>query len=143
MALWGQCCSQNIAVKPSYAPRYPEPRWGWGFQIPMTGASPTLEWVFTICVDRTKDDPQTEISNSKPEIILELYEPCHENLFFAYAKTNTQISCAVTAQLISAFVFAQGSYNPSTYKIQNFTPLTIYSPICVGPGRKPRRQVFP
>ena len=25
---------------------------------------------------------------------------------FAYAKTKTQISCAVTAQLISAFVFA-------------------------------------
>ena len=26
--------------------------------------------------------------------------------FFAYAKTKQQISCAVTAQLISAFVFA-------------------------------------
>ena len=35
-------------------------------------------------------------------------KPCHEkNLLFAYAKTKTQISCAVTsAQLISAFVFA-------------------------------------
>ena len=28
------------------------------------------------------------------------------NRLFAYAKTKTQISCAVTAQLISAFVFA-------------------------------------
>ena len=29
-----------------------------------------------------------------------------ENRIFAYAKTKTQISCAVTAQLISVFVFA-------------------------------------
>ena len=29
-----------------------------------------------------------------------------ENLFFAYAKTKTQISFAVTSKLISAFVFA-------------------------------------
>ena len=36
-----------------------------------------------------------------------VFEPCHErNLHFAYAKTKTQISCAVAAQLISAFVFA-------------------------------------
>ena len=33
-------------------------------------------------------------------------EPRHEKTcFFAYAKTKAQISCAVTAQLISAFVF--------------------------------------
>ena len=31
---------------------------------------------------------------------------CLENQIFAYAKTKPQISCAVTAQLISAFVFA-------------------------------------
>ena len=36
-----------------------------------------------------------------------LYEPRHEkNRIFAYAKTKTQISFAVTAKLISAFVFA-------------------------------------
>ena len=35
------------------------------------------------------------------------FEPrCEKAGFFAYAKTKTQISCAVTAQLISAFVFA-------------------------------------
>ena len=28
------------------------------------------------------------------------------NLLFAYAKTNAQFKCTVTAQLISAFVFA-------------------------------------
>ena len=35
------------------------------------------------------------------------YEPRSEkNRLFAYAKTNTQISFAVTAKLISVFVFA-------------------------------------
>ena len=35
------------------------------------------------------------------------YEPCHEEFcFFAYAKKELLISCAVTTQLISAFVFA-------------------------------------
>ena len=36
-----------------------------------------------------------------------LYEPHREKtVFFSYAKTKTQISFAVTAKLISAFVFA-------------------------------------
>ena len=35
-----------------------------------------------------------------------IYEPRHEKAVFAYAKTKTQISFAVTAKLISAFVFA-------------------------------------
>ena len=36
-----------------------------------------------------------------------LYKPCHEkSVFFAYAKAKTQITFAVTAKLISAFVFA-------------------------------------
>ena len=36
-----------------------------------------------------------------------LYEPrCEKTGFFAYAKTKTQISFAVTAKLISAFGFA-------------------------------------
>ena len=44
-------------------------------------------------------------------------EPRREKTgFFAYAKTKTQISFAVTAKLISAFVFASQivQYNPST-----------------------------
>ena len=52
----------------------------------------------------------------------------------------------VTAQLISAFVFAirivQSLYylNP---KFQAFSHLVwLYSPVCIGPGRKPRRPVF-
>ena len=69
-----------------------------------------------------------------------------ENGLFAYAKTKTQISFAVTAKLISAFVFAtrivQSLYflNP---KFQTSSLLLwLHSLICVGPGRKPRRPVF-
>ena len=66
--------------------------------------------------------------------------------FFAYAKTKAQTIFAVTAKLISAFVFAtrilQSLYflNP---KFQASTHLLwLYSPVCVGPGQKPRRPVF-
>ena len=65
---------------------------------------------------------------------------------FAYAKTKTQISFAVTAKLISAFVFAtrivQSLYflNP---KFQVSSHLVwLYSPVCVEPVPKPRRPVF-
>ena len=34
------------------------------------------------------------------------------------------------------------TYNPSTSYIRNFKSLALYSPVCVGPGRKPRRPVF-
>ena len=66
--------------------------------------------------------------------------------FFAYAKTKTQISFAVTAKLISAFVFAtrivQSLYflNPKFQAPSHL--MWLYSPICVGPGRKPQRPVF-
>ena len=59
---------------------------------------------------------------------------------FAYAKTKTQISYAVTAQLISAFVFAiriVQSYYYLNMKFQASSRLLwLYSPVCVGPGRK-------
>ena len=65
---------------------------------------------------------------------------------FAYAKTKTQISCAVTAQLISTFVFAMRIVQSLYYlnpKFQASSHLVwLYSPVCVGPGRKPRRLVF-
>ena len=51
-----------------------------------------------------------------------------KNLAFAYAKTKTQISFAVTVKLISAFVFAiriVQSLNYLTY-IRNFKPLSIF-----------------
>ena len=65
---------------------------------------------------------------------------------FAYAKTKTQISFAVTAKLISAFVFAkqivQSLYFLHTkFQVSNHL-LWLYSPVNGGPGRKPRRLVF-
>ena len=71
---------------------------------------------------------------------------CDQKQLFAYAKTKTQISFAVTAKLISTFVFAtyivQSLYYPNT-KFQASSHLVwLYSLVCVGPGRKPRRPVF-
>ena len=61
-------------------------------------------------------------------------------------RTKTQISFAVTAKLISAFVFAtqivQSLYFLSTKFQASSHLLWLYSPVCVGPGRKPRRPVF-
>ena len=53
------------------------------------------------------------------------------------AKTKTQISCAST---ISAFAFA---ISPSTSKFEVYSHLMwLYSPVCVGPGRKLRSCFF-
>ena len=68
------------------------------------------------------------------------------NRLFAYAKTKTQISFAVTAKLISTFVFAtrivQSLYflNPKFQASSHL--LWLCSSVCVGPTRKPRRPVF-
>ena len=71
-----------------------------------------------------------------------LFEPHHEKtVFFANAKTKTQISFAVTAKLISAFVsttwIVQSLYflNPKCQASSHL--LWQYSPVCVRPGRKP------
>ena len=67
-------------------------------------------------------------------------------IFFAYAKTKTQISFAVTAKLISAFVFATRIVRSLYYINPKFQAsshlLWLYRPACVGPGRNPRRPVF-
>ena len=69
-----------------------------------------------------------------------------ENRLFAYAKTKTQISFALTAKLISAFVFAtrivQLLYflNPKNQVFSNF--LWVYSAVCVWTCLKPQRKVF-
>ena len=66
--------------------------------------------------------------------------------FCIYAKTKTQISFAVTAKLISVFVFATQivcSFYFLNPKFQGSNHLLwLYSPVYVGPGRKPRRPVF-
>ena len=76
-----------------------------------------------------------------------LYEPRHKKTrFFACAKTKTQISFAVAAKLVSAFVFVtrivQSIYflNPKFQASSHL--LWLHRPVCVGPGRKPRRPVF-
>ena len=67
--------------------------------------------------------------------------------FFAYAKLKTQITCAVTAQLISPFLFCYIDSIISLLSKSEISGLLSrllwpYSPVCVGPGRKPRRQVL-
>ena len=69
-----------------------------------------------------------------------LFEPHEKNQQSAYAKTKTQISFAVTAKLISAFVFAtqivQFLYflNPE-FPVSSHL-LCLYSWVCVEPVRK-------
>ena len=75
------------------------------------------------------------------------YEPRREKTgFFAFAKTKTQISFAVTAKLISAFVFAtrvvQSLHFINRESQASSHLLWLYSPVCVGPGQIPRRPVF-
>ena len=57
-----------------------------------------------------------------------------ENQFFAYAKTKVQISCAVTAQLISAFVSASRIVLSLFYSNPKFQDSSSFS---VRPGQKP------
>ena len=69
-----------------------------------------------------------------------------ENQQFAWAKTKTQISFAVTAKLISVFVFATRIVHFLLYLFPNFQDsgflLWLYRLVCVGPGRKPKLLVF-
>ena len=69
-----------------------------------------------------------------------------ENWISTSAKTKTQISCAATSQLISAFLFAtqivQSLYFPNP-KFQATSYLQwLYSPVCVRPGQKPRKPAL-
>ena len=75
-----------------------------------------------------------------------IYEPRREKTGFLHMRKQTQISFAVTAKLIGAFVFAtrivQSLYFLYTKLQASSHLLLLYSPVCVGPGRKPRRPVF-
>ena len=65
---------------------------------------------------------------------------------FAYAKIKAQISFAVTAKLISAFVFATQIVQSLFFLNPKFQVsshlLWLYSPVCVGPGQKTLKPVF-
>ena len=69
-----------------------------------------------------------------------------ENRIFAYAKTKTQISFAVTAKLINVFVFATRIVQSLSFLNAKFQAssrfMRLRSLIFVGPGRKSRRPVF-
>ena len=76
-----------------------------------------------------------------------LFEPrCEKTGLFVYAKTKTQIRCAVTAQLISAFVFAirivQSFYflNPK-FQASSYH-LWLHSPVCVRPVFSQRGSIL-
>ena len=77
------------------------------------------------------------------------FEPRWEKTGFLHMrKIKTQISFAVTAKLINAFVFAtkilvvQFLFFLNT-KFKSSSHLQwLYSPVCVEPGRKPVRPVF-
>ena len=61
-------------------------------------------------------------------------------------ETKAQISFAVTAKLISVFVYAKRILQSLYYLNPKFQAsshlLWLYSLVCVGPGRKPRKPVF-
>ena len=92
-----------------------------------------------------KSEPERALANLTE--LQKANEPrCEKNGLFAYAKTKTQISFAVTAKLISTFVFATGIVQSLYFLNPNFQVsshfLWLYSPVCVGPGPKPQRLVF-
>ena len=61
----------------------------------------------------------------KDKEMLLLNEPCHDkSRFFAYAKTKARISFAVTAKLISSFVFAKRIVQ--FFFVLNFKLLSIF-----------------
>ena len=87
------------------------------------------------------------VSKKVWKIMVTLFQPCHEKIiFFPNAKTKAQISFAVTAKLISAFVFATGIVQSLYFLNSKFQAsshlLWLYRLVCVGPGQKPRRPVF-
>ena len=69
-----------------------------------------------------------------------------KTVFCIYPKTKTQISFAVTAKLIRAFVFATQIVESLYFLNPKFQAsshlLWLYRLVCVGPGRKPLRPVF-
>ena len=72
---------------------------------------------------------------------IQIWAASWENQCSVHAKTKAQISLAVTAKLISAFVFAswivQSLYFLNT-KFQASSHLQwLYSLVCVGPGQNP------
>ena len=88
-----------------------------------------------------------EKMRNKSQISLTRNEPRHEKTGFLHMrKKKSQISFAVTAKMISAFVFAtliEQSLCFLNIKFQASSHIVwFYSLVCAGPGRTPRRPVF-
>ena len=75
-------------------------------------------------------------------MLTKLYEPRREKTGFLHMRKQRQRS----AKLISAFLFAIRIVQFLYYLNRKFQAsghlLWLYSPVCVGPGWKPRRPVF-
>ena len=85
--------------------------------------------------------------NMDETVLHKSYEPRHEKTaFFANAKTKTQFSCAVTAQLIIVFDFPYMDITilllPKSEISSLFSPSVAVQSGFVEPGRKPRSPVF-
>ena len=107
----------------------------------------------TFCICENKDADQLRSICAGDQRICFRYTdstipllPKAEISILHYARTKTQISCAVSAQVISAFVFAILIVQFLYYLKPKFQfsshLLWLYSPVCVGPDRKPRSPVF-
>ena len=70
------------------------------------------------------------------------YQPRHEKTGISPMRKKAQISCAVTVQLISAFVFATRIIQLNYYRYPNFPASKLYRSLCVGAGRNPRKPGF-
>ena len=105
-----------------------------------------IEW-FTFSMNCYHDDNKTSHAGKKLNDHIKLDSLTGEKLcdtkppHSAYAKTKTQISFAVTAKLISAFVFATRIVQFLYFLNPNFPVSShlqcLYRSICVGPVRKP------
>ena len=79
-------------------------------------------------------------------LFLMIHAASSESKCFAYAKTKAQISCVVSAQLISAFVFATRIvqfllyFKPESQASSRFRRL--YRPVWVRHGRKIPKSGF-
>ena len=78
-----------------------------------------------------------------PGPVISPFEPSYEKTGFLHMRKQRRRS---TAQLISAFVFATWIVQSLFYLNPKFQApshlLCVYSLVCVGHGRKPRRPVF-
>ena len=112
-----------------------------------TGSSASLIIAAWIVYPMFLNSSSAGIFMSEMAVTRKTNEPCCEKTGFLHMRKKRHRSAfGVTAKLISAFVFAiqrvQSLYflNPK-FQASNYL-LWLDSPVCVRPGRKPRRPVF-